>query len=314
MNAVWKTHYARNGKFFNTGFAKMDSLCVDLRTLAAAVGGDISSGQVLCPGPNHSKRDRSLAIRPTASGGFVCHSFAGDDWQSCRDYVYERLGLPRYREQSHSPPPLKRTAPRDVPPQNVERAKSLWAEGQDPRGTPAEGYLASRKLEVRGDLAGTVLRYHPDCPWRINDTVCFIPCLLASFTSIANNEVTAIHRIRLDQPERWPKTERMMLGETRWSAIQLDPPGQRLCVAEGVESALAARQLGFDPVWSLGSARRFLPIEGVEELIILGEHDAASRRAADVCAGLWSELGKKVVLALPRNGGDFNDYLMERRR
>jgi hypothetical protein len=64
----------------------------------------------------------------------------------------------------------------------------------------------------------------------------------------------------------------------------------------------------------LGSARRFLPIEGVEELIVLGEHDAASRRAADVCAGLWSELGKKVVLALPRNGGDFNDYLMERRR
>jgi hypothetical protein len=138
----------------------------------------------------------------------------------------------------------------------------------------------------------------------------FIPCLIAAFTSIATDEVTAITRIRLDQPQRWPKVERKMIGDIRGSAIKLNPIAQQLCVAEGLESALAARQLRFGAVWALGSARRLLPIDGVNELVILGEHDEASRRAADACSQLWSDRGKKVFLALPRSNGDFNDFVM----
>jgi len=283
----------------------MDSHCLDLRTLQAALGGNISCGQLLCPGPNHSTKDRSLAVKPTASGGFIVHSFAGDDWRECQNYVRERLGLPREQRRDQLLYPPRRTHPPSAPRQNIERARRLWAEGSDPRGTPGEQYLASRKLVVPAELCGSTLRFHPRCPWRTDDTIAFIPCLIAAFHSIAGSEITAIHRIRLDKPECWPKTERKMLGDIKGSAIKLDQPGQRLCVAEGLESALAARQLGFSPVWALGSAKRFLPVDNISELIILGEHDKASRKAADACSEFWKARGKQVSLALPRVGDDF---------
>jgi hypothetical protein len=35
----------------------------DLRRMATALGGEITGGQILCPGPGHSHRDRSLSVR-----------------------------------------------------------------------------------------------------------------------------------------------------------------------------------------------------------------------------------------------------------
>jgi hypothetical protein len=69
-----------------------------LQELARALSGEISSGQVLAPGPGHSARDRSLSIKlePSAPDGFIVHSHApGDDDIECKDYVLERLGWPR---------------------------------------------------------------------------------------------------------------------------------------------------------------------------------------------------------------------------
>jgi putative DNA primase/helicase len=288
----------------------MDSRCLDLRTLHAALGGDIAGGQVLCPGPNHSRRDRSLSVKPTATGIMV-YSHAGDNWRDCRDYVHERLGCQKERWRSSLPQTFERVRHQSEPRQNTERAKAIWAEGQDPRGTLAEEYLAARRLRLPPEHCGSVLRFHPRCPWKCDDKFISIPCLIAAFTSIDNNDVvTAIHRIRVDRPERWPKTERKMLGDVSGSAIKLDPVGPQLAVAEGLESAMAARQLGFGATWALGSARRFMPVDGVRELIILGERDDASRKATDACSESWIARGRTVRLALPAIGKDFNDYLM----
>src|SRR5262252_908504 len=69
----------------------------DVHAAAHALGGDIvGRDQVLCPGPGHSPRDRSLAVRFVADG-FIVHSHANDDWQTCRDYVSARLGLDNQR-------------------------------------------------------------------------------------------------------------------------------------------------------------------------------------------------------------------------
>jgi hypothetical protein len=67
----------------------------DLATLARALGGEVAGNRVLAPGPGHSAADRSLSIKidPGAPGGFVVHSFAGDDSIVCKDYVRQRLGL-----------------------------------------------------------------------------------------------------------------------------------------------------------------------------------------------------------------------------
>ena len=44
-----------------------------------------------------------------------------------------------------------------------------------------------------------------------------------------------------------------MLGIVHRAAVKLDPAGDTLHVGEGVETVLAARQLGHAPAWALGS-------------------------------------------------------------
>jgi 5S rRNA maturation endonuclease (ribonuclease M5) len=72
---------------------------MDLRKAASLLDGDVSGKQIVCPGPNHSRKDRSLSVRFDASapGGFVVNSSAGDDPIECRDYVCNRLGLEPFK-------------------------------------------------------------------------------------------------------------------------------------------------------------------------------------------------------------------------
>jgi hypothetical protein len=59
----------------------------------------VRNGEILAPGPGHSATDRSLSVKPDedAPDGFVVFSFAGDDPIACRDYVRDRLGLPKWK-------------------------------------------------------------------------------------------------------------------------------------------------------------------------------------------------------------------------
>jgi hypothetical protein len=313
----------------------MTIVALDLRAIARALGGEVSGRQVLAPGPGHSARDRSLSIKiePSAACGFLVHSFSGDDPIICKDYVRERLGLPEWepgdyeqdrRIHSSRVREFDRVAvdresnkqPRtedDVT--RIERAAKIWNEAVDPRGTAVEQYLHARRLELDDDLAGSVLRFHPRTPWRNESAgeTDRISCLIAAFRSIDDGTVTAIHRIRLDQPERWPKTERRMLGIVRRAAVMLDPLGPKLAIGEGVETCMAARQLGVRPAWALGSTGTiagFPVIGGVEQLTMLGETGTASRDAIRFCAPRWRRAGRRVDVAMPDIGSDFNDELM----
>jgi hypothetical protein len=83
----------------------------DLCAVAYALGGQVAwKNTVLVPGPGHSARDRSLAVRLdlAAPDGFLVFSHAGDGWRECRDHVRERLGLPKWDpgdEQQRTVPP-----------------------------------------------------------------------------------------------------------------------------------------------------------------------------------------------------------------
>lgn len=71
-------------------------IAMSLSAAAQMLGGEVTNGQILCPGPGHSPKDRSLSVRfsPDAPDGFVVNSFSTDDFGDCRDYVREKLGLP----------------------------------------------------------------------------------------------------------------------------------------------------------------------------------------------------------------------------
>ena len=68
---------------------------MDLKHFQRHLGGEISGGQLLCPGPGHSASDRSLSVKVDANApdGFLVHSFADDDPIRCKDYVREKCGL-----------------------------------------------------------------------------------------------------------------------------------------------------------------------------------------------------------------------------
>ena len=75
------------------------SMLTNLQALAKALGGEVTGGQVLAPGPGHSAIDRSLSVKldSGAPDGFVTHSFAGDDPIVCRDHVRAKAGLEPFK-------------------------------------------------------------------------------------------------------------------------------------------------------------------------------------------------------------------------
>ena len=309
-------------------------IALDLGAIARALGGEVSGRRVLAPGPEHSPNDRSLCVSlaPAMPGGFLVHSFAGDDPIQCKDYVRARLGLPAWQpgdEQDRRVHPsqikdwdrmnLRERTEDDL--LRIKRAQALWNEAADPRGTMAVQYLMARALDLADDLAGAALRYHPRCPWRNENggRTERIPALLAAFESIDTDDITAIHRIRLDQPQRWPKADRRMLGLVHRAAVKLDPVATTLIIGEGVETCMAARQcmatgdLERAPVWALGSvgAISFFPVlDGVKRLIILGESGEASAQAVRLCGHRWQHAGRHVQVLYSEIGSDVNDALM----
>jgi putative DNA primase/helicase len=305
----------------------------DLRTMARLLGGNVAGKHVLCPGPGHSRRDRSLQVTPSAyaQDGFLVHSFSGDPWQDCRDLVRERLGLPPWEpgdgQDRRIPADRVRewdrwaldreTAPRqrsDDDRTRIERARAIWNEARNPRGTLAEGYFCLRHLELDAAIAGKVLRFHPRCPWRNENTgqTDRIPALIAAFRSLDDDELIGIHRIAL-KPDGH-KLGRRMLGPVHRAAVKLDDDvDDELAIGEGVETCVAARMLGIKPTWALGSVgmiAQFPVLPGIRTLRIIGENDHASENAIEFCGERWTRAGCRVRVIKPTlDRKDLNDTL-----
>jgi putative DNA primase/helicase len=311
-----------------------------MRSAAAALGGDVVGREtVLCPGPGHSPKDRSLSVKfvPTAPDGFLVKSFADDDWRECRDHVRSRLGLPGWKpgDEQRRTVPVQHIAKWDLAATEAEadegprkwtedeiiriaNARRIWEEARDPCGTLAERYLREhRRVDLPDDLAGRVLRFHPACPWKNenNGNIDRIPALIAPFRSIDDDAVTGIHRIALEPFVAKP--ERRMLGIVHRAAIKLDPISEQLAVGEGFETCMASRELGYGPTWALGSTGSisFFPIiGGVKTLLILGERGDASTHAIKLCGTRWKNAGRRVRFAMPdAEFSDLNDVLIARK-
>jgi phage/plasmid primase-like uncharacterized protein len=184
--------------------------------------------------------------------------------------------------------------------QNTERALKLWNDAAPIDGTIAERYLHSRKLH---DLPGDdVLRFHASCPFGKSRS----DCLLALYTGIEDNKPKAIARTAINISGH--KIGRLSLGPTKGAAVKLDADENvefGLHVAEGVETALAARMRGYRPCWALGSAgalRSFPLLGGVECLTLMVDNDhpdqrgrQAGQEAATECWRRWKAAGREVL-------------------
>jgi hypothetical protein len=177
-----------------------------------------------------------------------------------------------------------------------------------------------RKLRGFERLIGPTLRFHPEVPWLDEgDTLTRHPALLALMRDVVTDRPVAVHRTALS-PDGRTKIGRKMRGPTRGAAIKIErrwSNRETLAVAEGLESALAGRQLGMRRIWAMGSTGSIakLPVlDGVTRLILCRENDenGASAKACAECGDRWRQAGREVqIVQPPPHLSDLNDLVME---
>lgn len=201
------------------------------------------------------------------------------------------------------------------------RAARIWHSSVPLSGAPAQ-YIRSRGLDL-GFTDGE-LRASPGLPHPEGGTY---PCLIGRVSSIAGKGA-GIWRVyvNMDGSGKAPvETPKMGLGEVRGGAIRIGGIWPEIGIAEGIETALACRQLieGKIPVWSAMSSAGIRGLElpdGIERVRIFADNDACKYRA-----GRWREsAGMSAALALaerldaegiqaiiesPPTGMDFLDVL-----
>jgi putative DNA primase/helicase len=73
-----------------------------LHSWARALGGDVRGDQILCPGPGHSSKDRSLSVKIGRDGEPLCFSHSGDDPLACKDYARAKIGMAPFEPSGNS--------------------------------------------------------------------------------------------------------------------------------------------------------------------------------------------------------------------
>lgn len=185
------------------------------------------------------------------------------------------------------------------------RHLAIWRAGI---GTRVETYFASRGIELPPP---DTLRFHPG----LKHPSGIWPAMVALVTNGRTGIPQAIHRTFLarDGVGKAPvDPQKMMLGPCRGGAVRLAEPGDVLMVGEGIETCLAAMQAIGHPAWAAlsTSGMRGLDLpENVRDVIVLADGDEPGEAAARDCAARWSRQGRRVRIARPPLGADFNDLL-----
>ena len=97
--------------------------------------------------------------------------------------------------------------------------------------------------------------------------------------------------------------------------MRLADPGNVLMVGEGIETCLAAMLASGHPTWAALSTSGLRSLDlpnDVRDVIVLADGDEAGEAAARDCASRWKREGKRVRIARPPHGFDFNDLLLGR--
>jgi hypothetical protein len=265
--------------------------------------------------PVHEDRSPSLSISAGKGGKVLVHCHAGCDQRDLIAALQERglwqatgrtsrIAFNHRRRIAEEPDAdtLKRSA----------AALAIWRASHAAEETPVATYLRSRGLDVPALL---VLRFHAGLKHPSGGVW---PAMVALVTHGATGSPIAVHRTFLahDGNGKAPvDPPKMMLGPCRGGVVRLGDPGAVLMVGEGIETCLAAIQASGRPAWAALSTSGLRSLDlprDIRDVIVLADGDEAGEAAAQHCARRWKGEGRRVRIARPPQGMDFNDLLKTR--
>ena len=266
--------------------------------------------QARCPA--HDDSEPSLSIGETDDGKVLIYCHAGCEQHDVIDRLRERhlWNAPSPKARRHAIKPKKREPLADD--KRAVLAKGIWQATRPALGTLAETYLRGRGLTL--PLPQT-LRFHIGLRHRSGASW---PAMVALVTRGVDEKPIAVHRtfIARDGEGKAPvEPTKMMLGPCRGGVVRLGTPGNVLLVGEGIETCLAAMQETGHAAWAALSTSGLRTLElprHFRSVIVLADGDAPGEAAAQDCAQRWKREGRRVRIARPPQGTDFNDLLISR--
>ena len=284
----------------------------DLRSIAAdltkSLGGYTTRSGAMCRCPAHEDRQPSLSVRiGTKALLFKC--FAGCDTQDVLRALgrVDRRALARGEGGADVGLAAREAYLR-------ERARDIWDSSVPILGSVAQDYLAARGINA----PSPALRFHRRTPLGRQRNLTFRPALIAALHQ--GEDLVAVQRLFLD-PETATKARDLrdpsrLLGRPLGGAVMLSPAGDVLGLAEGVETALSAKELLGIPVWAtLGSERlpHIMVPDRVRHLVLLPDNDRSGRIGARKGMDAYAREDRVVETIWPWAGfNDWNDVLRAR--
>jgi len=259
-----------------------------------------------------------------AGGGLkLLHGYHGWDFGTTFKRVEECVGSVSARPR---PQPGELSAQR-----KKDLAKRLWEEAKPiSTGDEVDRYLRNRGLRL-SDYPKT-LRCHPALGYYEKDAtgrsrkVGEYPAMLACIQGADGHAVT-LHRTYLKDGKKalGRESKRILSGGISGAAVRLFDPHTCLAIAEGIETALAVRQISGRPVWaalSAGNLERLWVPETLRSIWIYADNDAHSeyrgQTSAFILAGRLKKEGLKanrrnVQVYVPAIAGiDWGDVWLRR--
>jgi putative DNA primase/helicase len=281
--------------------------------IAKILGGRKVGGGWMARCPAHNDRGPSLSIIDAQGGKVLVRCHAGceqaDVIAALRSRGVWHNDDRRNGRHGHKNRRSAASEPDQSTAKRIEAALAFWRATQPANGTLVERYLHSRGLR---HTLPSILRFHAGLK---HPSGGIWPAMVALVTRGVDDAPIAIHRtfVASDGNGKAPvEPAKMMFGPCHGGAVRLGPAGDVLMVGEGIETSLAAMQASGHAAWaalSTSGLRTLNLPRKVRDVIVLADGDDPGEAATQDCALRWKREGRRVRIARPPRGMEFNDLL-----
>ncbi|MDE2096372.1 MAG: toprim domain-containing protein [Patescibacteria group bacterium] len=281
------------------------------RAIVRALKGSWHGGWGSARCPAHTDTTPSFSVSER-NGIVLVHCFAGCTQSSVIGALQDRGLWPSQEQRAHPSYPTRTATVRDDDPDTLRRtqlAQAIWESGQPIDGTLAEKYLRSRGV-WRPNIQALRFQAALFNPTLSAET----PAIIAAISDSAHG-ICAIQRtyLRSDGTGKSPGTpNKITLGPMREGAVRLFTPRRVLGLAEGIETALAARKIYSIPTWATLGVHRLKSVsipDGVTRLVIFADEGTTGEEGAREARYQYMNKGYSVEIMRPEWGEDFADQI-----